>query len=354
MKSSSMSPRSIGLVCAASAQGLIGAAAGVSAVLSDYPVTGGQMLRYAVAALVLFGVLRLRRIPLLRPTRRELLRLGLLALCGQTLFNLFLFAALDRADPATVGSILGATPLLLVLAAPVLGGRRPSRSVLLASLVVVAGAAVVQGLGGGTALGLLFACGVALCEMGFTLIAVPLLPRLGAWRIAAYATAMAIPQMLVVGAFTDGAELIRMPSGTELAALLYLALPLTAGAFLLWYSALARIEPERAGLFMGLVPVTAALSGLVLGTGAPTVGQFGGALLVGVGVVLGMRAEREDPAEPVAPAASAGSVIPPVPVVPGTDRLRGSAEEISAQPATIVGPPPTNRYSPTPPATSAR
>ncbi|MFE2865604.1 EamA family transporter [Embleya sp. NPDC059259] len=329
MKPSSMSPRSIGLVCAASAQGLIGAAAGVSAVLSDYPVTGGQMVRYAVAALVLFGVLRLRRIPLLRPTRRELLRLGLLALCGQTLFNLFLFAALDRADPATVGSILGATPLLLVLAAPVLGGRRPSRSVLLASLVVVAGAATVQGLGGGTALGLLFACGVALCEMGFTLIAVPLLPRLGAWRIAAYATAMAIPQMVVVGVFTDGGEMLRMPSGTELAALLYLALPLTAGAFLLWYSALARIEPERAGLFMGLVPVTAAMSGLVLGTGAPTVGQFGGALLVGLGVVLGMRAEHGDPAvsEAVSEAVSVGE----------------SAAEISARPATPVGPPPTNR-----------
>ncbi|MFI1385077.1 EamA family transporter [Embleya sp. NPDC020886] len=329
MKPSSMSPRSIGLVCAASAQGLIGAAAGVSAVLSDYPVTGGQMVRYAVAALVLFGVLRLRRIPLLRPTRRELLRLGLLALCGQTLFNLFLFAALDRADPATVGSILGATPLLLVLAAPVLGGRRPSRSVLLASLVVVAGAATVQGLGGGTALGLLFACGVALCEMGFTLIAVPLLPRLGAWRIAAYATAMAIPQMVVVGVFTDGGEMLRMPSGTELAALLYLALPLTAGAFLLWYSALARIEPERAGLFMGLVPVTAAMSGLVLGTGAPTVGQFGGALLVGLGVVLGMRAEHGDPAVPEA--------------VPEAVSVGESAAEISAQPATPVGPPPTNR-----------
>ena len=288
-----MSPRTVGLVCAASAQALIGAAAGVSAVLTDYPVTGGQMLRYALAAVVLFAVLRVRRIALLRPTGRELVRLALLALCGQTLFNLFLFAALERADPATVGSVLGATPLLLVVAAPLLGGRRPSAGVVVGALIVVAGAATVQGMGGGTALGFAFACGVALCEMGFTLIAVPLLPRLGAWRIAAYATAMAIPQMFVVGLFTDGAEFVRMPSGAEFAALIYLALPLTAGAFLLWYSALARIEPERAGLFMGLVPVTAAASGLVLGTGVPTLGQFGGAVLVGVGVVVGMRVGRE-------------------------------------------------------------
>ncbi|MFI1582308.1 DMT family transporter [Embleya sp. NPDC020630] len=319
MTFSSMSPRSIGLLCAASAQGLIGAAAGVSAVLRDYPVTGGQMLRYTLAALVLFGVLRVRRIPLLRPTRRELVRLGLLSLSGQTVFNLCLFAALDRADPATVGSILGATPLLLVLVAPLLGGRRPSRSVFAAAVLVVAGAAVVQGLGGGTAVGLVFACGVALCEMGFTLIAVPLLPRLGAWRIAAYATAMAIPQMSVVGVFTDGADLIRTPSGTELVALLYLALPLTAGAFLLWYSALARVEPERAGLFMGLVPVTAALSGLVLGTGTPTIGQFAGALLVGVGVVLGLRAEEGEPAP---------------------DRVAEPGVGGSSAPVVIAGPPP--------------
>ncbi|MGC0419241.1 DMT family transporter [Embleya sp. AB8] len=310
-----MSPRSVGMVCAASAQGLIGAAAGVSAVLRDYPVTGGQLLRYALAALVLFGVLRVRRIPLLRPTRRELARLGLLSLSGQTLFNLCLFAALDRADPATVGSILGATPLLLVLVAPALGGRRPNRTVLGAALIVVTGAAIVQGLGGGTALGLVFACGVALCELGFTLIAVPLLPRLGAWRIAAYATAMAIPQMLLVGICVDGTALLRMPSGAEFAALSYLALPLTAGAFLLWYSALARIEPERAGLFMGLVPVTAALSGLALGTGAPTLGQFGGALLVGAGVVLGMRAERADggPEPSAADAPAPAAFVGPAP-----------------------------------------
>ncbi|MYV98243.1 DMT family transporter [Streptomyces sp. SID3343] len=297
MSLSSMSPRSIGLVCAASAQALIGAAAGVSAVLQGYPVTGGQLLRYALAAVVLFAVLRLRGVSLLRPTRRELVRLGLLALSGQTLFNLFLFAALDRADPATVGSVLGATPLLLVLVAPFLGGRRPTGPVLLAAVVVVAGAGLVQGFGGGTALGLVFACAVAVCEMGFTLIAVPLLPRLGAWRIAAYATAMAIPQMAVVGLFTDGAEFVRMPTGAEFAALVYLALPLTAGAFLLWYSALARVEPEQAGLFMGLVPVTAAMSGLVLGTGAPTPGQFAGALVVGVGVVIGMRGGRAGSAE---------------------------------------------------------
>lgn len=326
---SSMSPRRVGLVCAVSAQALIGAAAGVSAVLADYPVTGGQMLRYALASVVLFAILRVRGIALLRPTGRELVRLALLALSGQTLFNLFLFAALERADPTTVGSVLGTTPLLLVVVAPLLRGRRPNAGAVVGALIVVTGAATVQGMGGGPALGFAFACGVALCEMGFTLIAVPLLPRLGAWRIAAYATAMAIPQMIVAGLFTDGAEFVRTPTGPELAALIYLALPLTAGAFLLWYSALARMAPERAGLFMGLVPVTAALSGLVLGTGAPTPAQFGGALLVGVGVVVGMRFGGAH-ADDKAPARAAAAEEVPAQMVP--------AEEVPAEERSVTPP----------------
>ncbi|WTW97714.1 DMT family transporter [Streptomycetaceae bacterium NBC_01309] len=307
----SLSPRTVGLLCAAAAQCLVGASTGVSSVLSGYPPAAGQMLRYSLAAAVLFAVLRIRRVRFLMPTLRELALLALLALAGQSLYTLFLLSAVQHADPATVGSVIGAGPLLLAVAAPLLARRSPTAPVVCAAALVTAGAMVVQGFGHATGLGLALAGGVALCEVGVPLIAAPLLPRLGPLRVAAYSTVMAVVQMFLLGLVTGKATAIPALSAAETSALLYLALALTAGAFLLWFTALTRISAETAGLFVGLVPVSAAFSGLVLAQGSLTASQFAGTLLVGAGVAVGIRRQR-----PPKPSTTLVSPVPLTPLVP--------------------------------------
>lgn len=292
------SPQAIGLICAAAAQCLVGASAGVSAVLADYPAAAGQVLRYTIAAAVLFGLLAARRTPLLRPTRRELGLLALLALCGQTLYTLCMLGAVEYADPASVGSVVGAGPVLVAVAAPLFAGRRPGAAVVRAAALVAVGAALVQGSGHATALGLLLACGVALCEVAVPLVAMPLLPRLGPLRVAAYSTVAAIPQMLVLAAVSGNGTAFPLPSAPEAGAILYLAVALTAGAFLLWFAALTFVPAETAGLFLGVVPVAAAFSGLLLTQDGFTVGQFAGAALVGAGIAAGLRSANPAPADP--------------------------------------------------------
>lgn len=53
-----------------------------------------------------------------------------------------------------------------------------------------------------------------------------------------------------------------------------------------------RIGAERATLFSGLIPVAAALTAPVVGTGAFGPAQAAGSLLVGIGVALGSGAFR--------------------------------------------------------------
>ncbi|WP_354643470.1 DMT family transporter [Kitasatospora camelliae] len=151
---------------------------------------------------------------------------------------------------------------------------------------------VVQGAGSGDLPGFLFALGTLACEAAFSLVAVPLLPQLGPVRVSAYSTVLAVPMFAVAAAVQDGVHALRTPTGPELAALLYLGTALTCGAFLLWYGALGRLGPERAGLFAGPVPVTAALSGAVLGTGGLRPAELAGAALVGLGVRAGLTATR--------------------------------------------------------------
>jgi drug/metabolite transporter (DMT)-like permease len=74
----------------------------------------------------------------------------------------------------------------------------------------------------------------------------------------------------------------RCPSTREAAALAYLAVLVTAVAFVLWYSGLERLGVERAGLFA--IPVSALVSAWAIGASTITPPRLLGALGVGLGV----------------------------------------------------------------------
>ncbi|MFJ1705158.1 EamA family transporter [Kitasatospora sp. NPDC088346] len=292
-----LSPTASGGVRAAAAMTVLGCSTGATAGLTDYPLYGGQALRYLLAAALLLPLAR-RGGPLRpRPDRGELARLGLLAATGLFAFNVLLIQALRRTDPAAVGSVVGCTPLLLAVLGPLLARRRPQARLLGAAAVVVAGAAVTQGFGPGDPLGFLLALGTLACEAAFSLLAVDLLPRLGPVRVSAYTTALAVPMFALAGLVVEGRRMLRVPTPGEAAALLYLAVLLTVVAFLLWYTALGRLGPERAGLFAGLIPVTAALSGAALGTGGLHPGELLGSALVGLGVCVGLMIRQKPSSE---------------------------------------------------------
>ena len=69
----------------------------------------------------------------------------------------------------------------------------------------------------------------------------------------------------------------------------YLAVGVTAVAFVLWYSAVGKLGPARAGLLAGVTPVSAALTGTLLGAPMPGPAVWTGMAVVGVGLALGLR-----------------------------------------------------------------
>lgn len=267
----------------------VGSSVAGSSQLTGYPIALGQALRYALAAVLLYALAR-GRLPRLRPTQWA--RLAALAAVGLAGFNVFLIAALREGDVGTVGAIIGAVPVVLALAGPLWSRRAPSPGIVAAAAIVVAGAAVVYGVGGSTpAPALLWAILAMLCECGFSLLAVPLLddlePTALSMSVSAVAAAMLFGYTL---AFGSGPAL--MPTGAETAAIGYLALVPTAGAFVLWYSSLSKIPVETAGLFAGLVPVAAMLTSAAVGATAVTWVRVGGALLISAGVAVGVLASR--------------------------------------------------------------
>jgi len=229
-------------------------------------------------------------------TGRDVVLLLALASTGLVGFNVFLVEATRHASPAMIGSVVGAVPIVLAIAGPMMQRSRPAARVIVAAAVVAAGTVVSAGLGGASAYGVVLSVGALVCEVAFSLLALPLLPKLGALRVAAYPAALAVPMLLIASLLGEGPGALWLPTLPEAAAFIYLGALVTAVAFFLWYDALRRLGPDRAGLFAGLVPVGALLTTAVLGLGEVRLAHIVGALLVAAGVVIGMqRSEQRMP-----------------------------------------------------------
>ncbi|WP_328320826.1 DMT family transporter [Kribbella sp. NBC_00382] len=270
---------------------LVGSLAAVSGVVNDYPFYGGQAARYLVSALLLFAVAYARRIPLIRPTRREALLLIALAATGLVLFNLFVIEGTKHANPAIVGTIVGTVPIVLALAGPVMHRTRPSSRIIIAASIVVAGTVLASGLGTSDTQGILYSVGALACEACFSLLALPLLVRLGPVRVSAYTAATSVPMLITLGLITDG-PFLRTPTLGELTGLAYLAILVSGIAFLLWYRALPMLGADRAGLFAGIIPVGTILTSLALGFGLPAPAELAGVALVITGLLVGLYRPR--------------------------------------------------------------
>jgi drug/metabolite transporter (DMT)-like permease len=274
------------------AMACVGGSVAVSAALAAAPVLTAQALRYAAACLLLLLFARLGRRQIVRPRGAEWWWLLGITGCGLFLFNIALVAGSEHAEPAVLGVAVACVPLILGVSGPLLEGRRPSPVTLGAALVVTAGAALVQGGGRSDAIGLAWALVVLACEVAFTLMAVPVLRRLGPWGVSVHTTWLAAVLFAVTGVLHEGPAAVTTLTAKQVLAIGYLAVAVTALAFVLWYHSVGRLGVARAGLLTGIAPVAAAAGGMALGAAAPRPLVWLGITVVGVGLGLGLSSGR--------------------------------------------------------------
>ncbi|WP_089105510.1 DMT family transporter [Streptomyces hyaluromycini] len=277
-----------GALLTALAYVLVGGSFTANSVLGHYPYAGGQFLRYGLACLLLVPFVGRGAAGRLRGLgARAWLRPALLAAVGMVGFNLAILAAERTAEPAVPGVLVGCAPVVVAVLVPLLDGRRPQRLVLHGALLVAAGAFVVQGWGRTDGGGLAFSVCALAGEVGFAVLAGPVLRALGPRLLTATVCALAAAEAAVTGAVLDGGAWLRRPDATETAALLWQAAVVTVVGFVCWYMGVQRIGTERATLFTGLVPLTAVCTAPLVGTGSYGPAQAVGGVLVGAGVALG-------------------------------------------------------------------
>jgi drug/metabolite transporter (DMT)-like permease len=273
------------LTAAALGMTAVGVGVAVSARLTAYPVATAQALRYAVAAAILTAMARRGEAP---PAARDRARIWLVAATGMVLFNIAIVRAVTTGEPASVATIVGCAPIVFAIAVPLLERRRPALPVVAGACLVAAGAAVVEGVGAADAASIAWSVVALACEVAFTVVAAPVLRTTSPLELSRRACWVAAGMLALAAPALEGTGALRLPDGGELAAIAYLAVAATVGAFVLWYGAVRRLGAEKVGLLCGLMPVAAAFAG-VLVAGEPFRWRtLAGTDLVAVGLLLAL------------------------------------------------------------------
>ena len=266
----------------------VGGSVAVSGALADSPLHTAQALRYAIACALLLGWAWVTGRPVHWPRGAEWGWLIGVALTGLVVFNLALVYGSRHAEPAVLAVAVAGVPVALAALGPALEGRRPRARVVAAALVVSGGAVAGEGVGRADAVGLLWALTVFACEAGFTLLALPVLGRHGPAGVSIHATWLAA---LIFAVLAVGVEGVTAPGAfrvDDLLAIGYLAVGVTAVAFMLWYSCVRTLGPGRAGLLTGVAPVAAAALGIPLTGAVPAAWVWVGIAVIACGLAFGL------------------------------------------------------------------
>lgn len=267
----------------------VGGSVAVSGVLTGAPFFTAEAVRYAAAALLLVLFARYTGRALVRPRGAEWLWLAGIAATGLVLFNVGLVQGAHHAEPAVLGVAVACVPPLLAVAGPLLERSRPRPAMVAAALAVTGGAGLIQGLGRTDSIGIAWAAVVFGCEVAFTLLAVPVLGRHGPWGVSVHTTWIATIMFAITGLVHEGPGAVTRLTGHDWLATAYLAVAVTAVAFVLWYSGVSRLGPGRAGLLTGVAPIAAAVTGVLLGGPAPRPQVWAGIAVVVAGQIAGLR-----------------------------------------------------------------
>jgi drug/metabolite transporter (DMT)-like permease len=278
----------------------VGGSVAVSGVLAGAPFCTAEAIRYATACALLLAFMWRTGRPLLRPEGAEWLWLIAVAVTGLVIFNVALVEGSRHAEPAVLGVAVACVPSLLAVVGPLIEGSRPRLPAVAAALAVTCGAGLVQGLGRCDAIGVAWVVVVFACECGFTLLAMPVLRRHGPAGVSAHTTWMAAIAFGVLGLLREGPAASGRLDIRDWLTVAYLAVVVTAVAFVLWYSCVGRLGASRAGLLTGVAPVAAAVTGVLLGHPAPRPLVWVGIAVVAAGLTLGLRRSSQPAAAPYA------------------------------------------------------
>nr|AIA15530.1 EamA-like transporter family [uncultured bacterium] len=251
-------------------------------------------LRFAIASVVLGGVLW-RREGTLLPPRGNWVRLVLLGIIGNTVYQVLFVLSLAYTTAANSSLLIAATPALVALFGAWLGIEKLTRAIAGGVVLALAGVALVVVARGvevssDTFTGDMLSLLAALCWAFYTLGVRTLGAGLSPLSITTLTTIIALPGLLLVG----GPELAQVHwqaiDALGWLGIAYSSLLAIVLAYLLWNTSVRKVGSNRTAIFGCAIPLVATLVAWPVLGEQPVLLQGIGALLIIGGVLLTRRA----------------------------------------------------------------
>jgi drug/metabolite transporter (DMT)-like permease len=256
-------------------------------------------LRFALAAVLLLSLVRLRegRFPPL--ALGQAVQVVLLGLTGVFAYNVLFFKGLSLIEAGRAALIVATCPAFIAVAGVLFFREKlaPVQAIgiplsILGAAVVISRGHVRQIVAGGVGPGELFILGCVLSWAAYSLIGKVALRRLSPLAAVSYSS-LAGTIALALPALREGlGQAVARATVLDWTAIAYLAVFGTVLGFVWFYQGVQRIGATRAGLFINFVPISAVLLAFFLLREPVTWSLALGAALVLSGVYLTNRAAR--------------------------------------------------------------
>lgn len=272
----------------------------VKVALTHFSPLSFNAVRFSIASLLLVGFLWFRERSL-RIQRGDLKRFVLLALVGNTFYQILFIKGIFRTTAGNSSLILATTPIFMALFSSVLGIEKVERRVLRSVIISFLGVALIV-LGSGKPLtfteqslaGDLLILAGTICWSVYTVLSKPLLKRYTPLKLTTLTIAMGTPLLVLVSIPSiEGQDWNAIPTQGWLSLTFSACLAIALG-YAIWYTGVSRIGSTRTSLYEYLVTVIAVAAAWIFLCENMTLIQIAGAALVFIGLSLSRKSRMEN------------------------------------------------------------
>jgi drug/metabolite transporter (DMT)-like permease len=265
----------------------------VKGAMEMIPAMAFNALRFPLASLVVYGVLRAKG-PLTLPRKEDLPWLLLLGVAGNGVYQIFFIHGLDRTTAGNSALLLATVPVWTALLSSALGEGKIYRAVkwgigitFTGILLIIGGGQQTVTLGGSTLVGDGLALGSAILWSLYTVGSHRLIARYGSVAVTAWTlwltTLFLVP--LGIPAMTS-LDWQAIPWSTGWGAVVFSGVLALGLSYLLWYRGVQKLGSARTAAYSNLVPVVALITAWAALGEVPAPLQALGAGVVLTGIIL--------------------------------------------------------------------
>ncbi|MGB9854226.1 MAG: DMT family transporter [Candidatus Bathyarchaeales archaeon] len=249
-------------------------------------------LRFSIASLLLLIVLRLRERSL-RIHREDLKKFVVLAIIGNSVYQILFINGIFRTTAGNSSLILATTPIFVALFSSVLHIEKVERRVWQSVIISFLGVALIV-MGSGKPLTLteqsltgdLLILAGTMCWSIYTVLSKPLLERYTPLKLTTLTIAMGTPLLVLVSIPTiDTQDWNAIPTQGWLSLAFSACLAIALG-YAIWYTGVSRIGSARTSLYEYLITVIAVATAWIFLYESMTLIQIAGAALVFIGLYI--------------------------------------------------------------------